>query len=74
MITLRQLRDLKGWSQATLAAKLEVSPSSIYNWEAGKTRPRPREMRALERLFNMPVDSIQLAEESESKIAAPLVV
>jgi transcriptional regulator with XRE-family HTH domain len=67
MTTLRELRDIQGWSQAMLAAQLGISPSTVYNWEAGKTEPRPRQLRALERLFNVPMGSIALVEQETAK-------
>ena len=70
MTTLRELRDLKGWSQAVLAVNLGVAPSTIYNWESGKTTPRPRQLRALERLLGVPVGSIDLVDTEEGKLLA----
>jgi transcriptional regulator with XRE-family HTH domain len=70
MTSLRELRDRRGWSQAELAAKIDVSPSTIYNWESGKTRARSKQLRALERLFEVPYESIELTEESPGKLLA----
>ncbi len=67
MVTLRELRDLRGWSQATLAAKIGVSPGSVYNWERGRTRPRRRDVLLLGELFGIDADSIEVANREESR-------
>lgn len=45
---LRNFRDSLGFSKADLAAKLGVSPVTLYRWEAGSTRPSPLAAEKLE--------------------------
>ncbi len=37
---LRLARELKEWSQAELAARLDVTPAAVSRFETGVTRPR----------------------------------
>ena len=39
---LRLARELKEWSQADLAARLDVTPAAVSQFETGVTRPRHR--------------------------------
>jgi len=45
MNRLREWRELRGLSQAALAALLDVSPATVYRWERDDMTPR-RSMRA----------------------------
>ena len=56
--TIRQLRQERGWSQAGLAGRLRVQPSTIGNWEQGRTWPGPRRRQRLADLFGVPVETI----------------
>ena len=38
---LQKFRDSLGFSKADLAAELGVSPTTLYRWETGSTRPSP---------------------------------
>ena len=44
---LRKLRDRLGLSGPELAALLDVSAQTIYNWEAESTRPRDQQIVAI---------------------------
>jgi DNA-binding transcriptional regulator YiaG len=44
---LRNLRQRLGLSAADLAALLDVSAQTIYNWEAESTRPRDQQVVAI---------------------------
>jgi putative transcriptional regulator len=60
---LRILRAERNWSQAELAAKLEVSRQSVNAIETGKYDPSlPLAMR-IARLFQTNIESIFLDEE-----------
>lgn len=69
MQTIRELREAAGLTQAQLAARLEVTPSSVYAWEAGKSEPRATQLRALARLFGVCMDDIDF-EGPLKKLAA----
>ena len=38
--TIRELREDPGLTQAQLAAKIDVTPSTVYNWEKGNNEPK----------------------------------
>ncbi len=55
---LRELRAEKGWSQAYLAEKLEVSRQSVNAIETGKYDPSLPLAFRLARLFALPIEVI----------------
>jgi len=63
MKTIRELREGRGWTQFQLAVKAEVTPSTISNWERGATEPKVGQLRKLARLFEVPMDLIEVADE-----------
>lgn len=54
----RGARVASGHTQATLADKLGVSVPTIYNWEAGHSRPKPRDMIVLAKEMNVTVEDV----------------
>lgn len=50
---LRSKRERLGLSAAGLATVLGVSAQTIYNWEAGKTRPRAEQLSAIAAMRKM---------------------
>ncbi len=55
---LRELRAKKGWSQAELADRLEVSRQSVNAIETGKYDPSLPLAFRLARLFGMGIEEI----------------
>lgn len=53
---LRDLRNSKGMSQATLAKELNVSKSTIGLWETGDTLPDAKSLYALAKIFGVSSD------------------
>lgn len=53
---LRDLRKKNGWTQDTLAAKLNVSKSTVSMYEHGERMPNYATMRALADLFDVEMD------------------
>ena len=45
---LQRFRQSRGLSKVELAAKLGISPTTLYRWETGSTRPSPAAARNLE--------------------------
>lgn len=45
--SVKAQRKRLGFSAADYAALVGVSPLTIYNWEKGKTRPRPEQLASL---------------------------
>jgi DNA-binding XRE family transcriptional regulator len=55
---LRTVRKLRGWSQAGLAARLDVSQATVCRWETGNGTPRPLRMIQLAQLLGVDERSI----------------
>jgi putative transcriptional regulator len=61
---LRQLRAERGWSQAELGARLEVSRQTINALEVGKYDPSLPLAYKIARLFERAIEDIFIFEES----------
>ena len=59
---IRELRGERGWSQAVLADKLEVSRQTINAIETGKYDPSLPLAFAIARLFARPIEKIFFTE------------
>lgn len=55
---LRELRDARGWSQAALAERLDVSRQTVNALETGKYDPSLPLAFRIARLFGEPIESI----------------
>lgn len=62
MNTLSQLRSTRGMTQVDLAVWLGVTPSTVYNWERGRSEPRSSQLKAMAILFGVPMDDIEIPE------------
>ncbi|MCZ4096107.1 helix-turn-helix domain-containing protein [Streptomyces sp. H39-C1] len=51
---LTQARRLAGWTKKELAAKIDVTPAAVGQYEAGAIRPRPEQVRRLADALGMP--------------------
>ena len=60
MRTIREFREERGWSQAELAARAKVSPSTVYNWEAGRFEPKATQLRRVAQALGVSMDDIEL--------------
>ena len=60
---LRELRDARGWSQAALAERLEVSRQTVNALETGKYDPSLPLAFRIARLFGESIESIFIHEE-----------
>ncbi|XRD86358.1 helix-turn-helix transcriptional regulator [Dyella acidisoli] len=60
---VRDLRTERGWSQAELAQKLDVSRQTINAIETGKYDPSLPLAFKVARLFGMPIEMIFVPEE-----------
>src|SRR5215470_10849955 len=80
---LRLQRRLRGWSQDDVAAglhriaatlgepELGVDATMISRWERGTRRPRPRYVRLLSRLFELPADQLGVVDDSAQPAGHP---
>ncbi|MGB6482843.1 MAG: helix-turn-helix transcriptional regulator [Candidatus Acidiferrales bacterium] len=64
---LRELRAERGWSQADLAQRLDVSRQSVNAVETGKFDPSLPLAFKIARIFAMPIESIFSDESGNSQ-------
>ena len=50
---LRRAREARGLSKRGLARKVGVTQSAVWQWEEGKTAPRPETAGAIERVLGL---------------------
>lgn len=53
---ISELRSSRGWSQPSLASKMDVSQSTVAMWESGKRNIGNEDLRKLASLFNVSTD------------------
>jgi transcriptional regulator with XRE-family HTH domain len=61
---LKTLREGVMLTQAELANKLEVSPSSVAKWEGGSVAPRIKMIAKIALVFGIPVDEFYAPDDS----------
>jgi putative transcriptional regulator len=66
---LRQLREARGWTQAALADRLEVSRQTVNALETGRYDPSLPLAFRLARLFDQPIEAIFDPEEEVTRAA-----
>ncbi len=69
MKTIRELREAAGMTQLELATQIGVTPSTVYNWERGRNEPKATQLRALARVFGVPMDVIDFEVEDVKSVA-----
>ena len=55
---ISRLRNYSNMTQEQLAEKMEVSKTTIQNWESGRTKVKPIHLKRLAYLFNVPETSL----------------
>ena len=74
MLRLEAERRKRGWSQAEVARRTGLHPSTISHLEAGDIRPWPSYIKRLARLFDVPRDELtQLMAQETGRVVAPEV-
>lgn len=63
-ITLKAIRANANLTQAEVAKKLDISPSTWSKWENGKSYPDVVEIEKIERLFNIGYSDIKFLTNS----------
>lgn len=53
---IKALREARGWTQAELARKMNMTRNSINSWEQGLSMPSPPSLVDLARLFSVSTD------------------
>lgn len=54
--TIKQLREARGWTQADLARKLNISRNGVNTWEQGLSMPSPHFLVELAKIFSVSTD------------------
>lgn len=55
---LKKLRKINNISQADLARKMNVSLTTISNWETGYSKPDVEQLKKIAEIFNISTDSL----------------
>ena len=53
---IKALRDSRGWTQAELARRMNMTRNGINSWEQGLSMPSPQSLVDLARLFSVSTD------------------
>lgn len=53
---IKALREARGWTQAELACKMNMTRNGINSWEQGLSMPSPPSLVDLARLFSVSTD------------------
>jgi len=62
MKTLKEWRDDRGVTQLEVAFALGITPATVANWEAGRSEPKARHLRALAEFLEVPMESLDFGE------------
>lgn len=64
---IKALREARGWTQAELARKMNMTRNGINSWEQGLSMPSPPSLVDLARLFSVSTDYL-LGVENHSVV------
>ena len=53
---IKALRESRGWTQAELARRMNMTRNGINSWEQGLSMPSPQSLVDLARLFSVSTD------------------
>lgn len=67
MKTIKVLREERGLTQRELAAKLDVTVTSVSGWERRAHGPTAMQLRKLGIVFGVPMDEIEFWPLEEGK-------
>lgn len=60
---IASLRKERGWTQAQLAERLEMSPSHLSRWEQNHWKPRQKSIEQLAEVFEVDVEELVVDDE-----------
>lgn len=66
--SIAALRMEKGWTQAELAEKLQVSDKTVSEWEGDDALPSVESFPALAKLFDVSIDYLMIGKKAESQL------
>ena len=55
---IKALRESRGWTQAELARRMNMTRNGINSWEQGLSMPSPQSLVDLARLFSVSTDDL----------------
>lgn len=70
-MTIRQLRQARGWTQEQPARRLGVQQAAVLQWERGYVVPRPTMQQRLADLFGVSVKDLVAAQAEQVPHSAP---
>lgn len=70
MQTIRELREQRGWTQRELAAKLDVTVTTVSGWERRAYEPRASQLRRLAQVLGVSMDDIDFEADEGKELAA----
>ena len=69
---IKALRESRGWTQAELARKMNMTRNGINSWEQGFSMPSPPSLVELARLFSVSTDYLLRVEKHNTVNVAGL--
>ena len=60
---IKALREARGWTQAELARRLNITRNGVNSWEQGLSMPSPPSLVDLARLFSVSTDYLLCVEK-----------
>ena len=63
---IRALREARGWTQAELARRLNITRNGVNSWEQGLSMPSPACLVYLAKLFSVSTDYLLGVERLEA--------
>lgn len=63
---IRVLREARGWTQAELARRLNITRNGVNSWEQGLSMPSPACLVDLAKLFSVSTDYLLGVERLEA--------
>lgn len=63
---LKQLRKSKGWTQEQVAEKVDVTRSTLSNYEIGRRTPHLKDLSALAGVYGVGLDYFGIAKKDDA--------
>ena len=63
---IKELREARGWTQAELARRLNITRNGVNSWEQGLSMPSPACLVDLAKLFSVSTDYLLGVERLEA--------
>lgn len=55
----KELRDKKGVTDYKVAQETGISPTTLYDWKAGRSKPKLHKALKIARYFGVPVETFE---------------